>query len=367
MSLSDHDLVFCVRKLNHRKAPAQTKLLRNYAKYDSKMFCRDLNNVDWDILDNPLGLTDQCSLCVDDLWFNFKSAFVGVADRHAPLIQKRVRGINNCVWMTSDIKRDMHDRDYCLRRARKTCSNEDWLNYRSARNRGTNKIKKAKHIYNRKLVEENSGDPKAFWKTVKKIFPGEGKAAVSSINIDGGICTENKKIANGFNKFFVDSVKRLKNSLGAIDNSLYERSNLTNVQGTGTPSFKFETVTPDSIKIHLKKLNTKKSSGLDNISPRLLIDSAEIVAGPLAKIINVSLRDGVIPGEWKCARVIPLFKKGKRNSMDNYRPISVLPVASKLLERVVHTQLYCFLCKHQLLSPYQCGRFLLICVRRLIQ
>lgn len=41
--------------------------------------------------------------------------------------------------------------------------------------------------------------------------------------------------------------------------------------------------------------------------------------------------------------------------MDNYRPISVLPVASKLLERVVHTQLYCFLSKHQLMNPYQCG------------
>lgn len=99
VSLSDYNLVFCVRKLNHKKAPAQTKLLClwNYAKYDSNMFCRDLHNVVWDTLDNPLGPTDQCSLCVDDLWFNFKSAFVCVADRHAPLIQKRVRGINNCM------------------------------------------------------------------------------------------------------------------------------------------------------------------------------------------------------------------------------------------------------------------------------
>lgn len=93
--------------------------------------------------------------------------------------------------MTSDIKRD-----------RKTTRGEDWLNYRSTRNRVTNKIKKAKQMYNRKLVEENSNDSKAFWKTVKKILPGESEAALSSINIDGDICTDNKKIANGFNKFF---------------------------------------------------------------------------------------------------------------------------------------------------------------------
>lgn len=62
-----------------------------------------------------------------------------------------------------------------------------------------------------------------------------------------------------------------------------------------------------------------------------------------------------MPKEWKYARVTPLFKKGVATDMDNYRPISVLSVASKVLERVVHDQLYSFLNEQKLLSPFQCG------------
>ena len=68
-------------------------------------------------------------------------------------------------------------------------------------------------------------------------------------------------------------------------------------------------------------------------------------------LINASLIYGYVPPEWKWARENPLFKNGKSNDMDNYRPISVLPTISKVLERVVHTQLYDFLAREKLLSP----------------
>ena len=62
-----------------------------------------------------------------------------------------------------------------------------------------------------------------------------------------------------------------------------------------------------------------------------------------------------MPREWKYAKITPLFKKGLSNHIDNYRPISVLPVVPNLLERVVHHQLHSFLSEHKLLNPYQCG------------
>ena len=98
-----------------------------------------------------------------------------------------------------------------------------------------------------------------------------------------------------------------------------------------------------------------KASGLDNIPVRLLKDSAVIIAKHLARIINASLQQGKVPSAWKCAGVIPLFKKGSALNMDNYRPISVLPVISKLLEREVHNQLTKYLREHKILSPYQYG------------
>ena len=112
----------------------------------------------------------------------------------------------------------------------------------------------------------------------------------------------------------------------------------------------------ESITVNaLRHLKASKASGLDNISPCLMKDAAEVIAKPLTRIINASLSQVVVPQEWKCARVTPLFKKGVATDMDNYRPISVLPVASKVLERVVYHQLYSFLNEHKLLNPYQCG------------
>ena len=62
----------------------------------------------------PPGTANENVICVDKLWLNFKSAFLKVADRHAPLIQKRVRGVVNCPWMTGQIKKDIRQRDYFL-------------------------------------------------------------------------------------------------------------------------------------------------------------------------------------------------------------------------------------------------------------
>ena len=86
-----------------------------------------------------------------------------------------------------------------------------------------------------------------------------------------------------------------------------------------------------SVLTTIKQLKAGKASGLDNISPRLLIDSAEVIAKPLTRIINASLSQGVVPRVWKFTKVTILFKKGVATEMDNYRSISVLPAVSKLL------------------------------------
>ncbi|XP_048582992.1 uncharacterized protein LOC5512908 isoform X1 [Nematostella vectensis] len=98
--LSDHELVYCVRKLYWKWAPAQTKTFRNYANYDSRKFCEDLKGFDWNSVLTPNG---QAVTGVDDLWNGFKSAFMCIADSHAPVIQKRVRSVDNCPWLNKEI------------------------------------------------------------------------------------------------------------------------------------------------------------------------------------------------------------------------------------------------------------------------
>ena len=77
--------------------------------------------------------------------------------------------------MNNDIKRDMRQRDYFLKKVHKSTDNESWTNYRYYRNRVPNKIKKCKESYNTTVIQENGDDCKAFWKTVKKIVPRERK------------------------------------------------------------------------------------------------------------------------------------------------------------------------------------------------
>ena len=68
-----------------------------------------------------------------------------------------------------------------------------------------------------------------------------------------------------------------------------------------------------------------------------------------------SLTSGIFPDDWKCARVTPLFKQGERSDLNNYRPISVIPVIAKVFERIVYDQLYSFLTKEDVISKQQSG------------
>lgn len=102
------------------------------------------------------------------------------------------------------------------------------------------------------------------------------------------------------------------------------------------PPFNFLEISEEFVMSQLRSLKSGKAVGLDRILARLLKNSADIVVKPVTFIINTSLRTAQVPSDWKSARVIPLFKKGKADELDNYRPISILPVLSKVLERAVH-------------------------------
>ena len=352
LGLSDHDMIYCVRKLNWRRGPAQLKTFRNYARYNPDEFCKDLKDIDWSTQLNSQEYREVND--VELMWEKFKTTFVTVADRHAPSITKRVRGIDNCPWMTGEIKRDIRQREYHLKKARKLNCNEYWASYRYYRNSVTNKIRKAKAVYSRKLIEENKHDQKAFWKTVKKILPGETKNITSGIMIDDRLSTDKYQIANAFNKYFIGVVTKLRGSLGFALTFVNNLSASLPAQKR-FPQLKFDKVSEHFILTQLRSLKSGKAVGLDNISPRLLKDAAVIITNPLTQIINASLSQASIPADWKAARVIPLYKAGKANQVGNYRPISVLPVISKLVERAVQVQLGKHLSDHNILSPFQCG------------
>ena len=95
--------------------------------------------------------------------------------------------------------------------------------------------------------------------------------------------------------------------------------------------------------------------GPDNIGPKLIKEVTEILIDPLVHIFNLSLTTGVVPDKLKVAKITPVFKKGDPQLPSNYRPISLLTVFSKLLEKIMHKRLYSYLNSNNKLCQYQFG------------
>ena len=161
-SLSDHDMVVCVRKMNHKRFLPKTIRCRDYKSYDPDSMNRDFSNVDWQPILNETDINISLNL--------FNETLTEIFNRHAKIIEKKVKG-RKCPWIGNDIKKLMNERDQVLRKARKTKSDNDWSRYKILRNQCNNLLKKNRSYYNKNLIEENSLNPKKFWICVKGIFP----------------------------------------------------------------------------------------------------------------------------------------------------------------------------------------------------
>ncbi len=156
-------------------------------------------------------------------------------------------------------------------------------------------------------------------------------------------------MVNSFNKHFISS--------GSIFNeiSVSDISNPSPLPREDSPTFSFSPILRGEVLTALKNLDIKKSAGPDEVEPYFLKVAAEIIAGPLVHIFNLSLEQNVVPDVWKSALVVPLLKGGDPTNLNNYRPISKLSVIAKILESIVSEQLKEFLVSNSILSRFQSG------------
>ena len=121
-------------------------------------------------------------------------------------------------------------------------------------------------------------------------------------------------------------------------------------------SFSFTRVSQDTVMKILKNIDITKSAGIDNLSGRFIKDGAEILASPIAQLCNLSIATSWFPDCCKTAKLKPLFKrKGSKTDPKNYRPISLLPLISKIMEKVIHDQTESFLSEKKVLYNFQSG------------
>ena len=117
----------------------------------------------------------------------------------------------------------------------------------------------------------------------------------------------------------------------------------------------FLKVESDKVFKILKTFDEGKAPGIDDLSGIFLKDGASLLATPITQLCNLSISSGRFPDSCKIAKLKPFFKKGSKTDPKNYRPISLLRLMSKMLERIVHEQIVEFLDKHNILFKFQSG------------
>ena len=120
-------------------------------------------------------------------------------------------------------------------------------------------------------------------------------------------------------------------------------------------NFILKNVSESFINAELSRLNPKKSYGIDGLQAKFIKDAASEIKGPITFIVNLSISSNIVPNEFKYARIKPLYKKGNRNLPENYRPVSILTVISKVLEKAIFVQLEKYLKVNDLLYSHQSG------------
>ena len=266
-------------------------------------------------------------------WFRL---LLGVLNHHAPVKRKRVRHAHLPPWMTPKIKEAM-----ALRKELKKDKNKK-KEFKKQRNIVKHLVRKAKKEHFQKLVEKDDSIS-SVWKAMRSVTQGSQPPNPSTLSADE------------LNAHFLSVADKILNE----PNSEYSCSDsLRNFCAKNIPSHESFTIPP--IAVHevgkyITQISDKKSAGTDGINGFILKLSLPYVIESLTYIYNLCIENDRFPDELKVAKVIPLPKSKELEDPNNYRPISLLSIISKPLEKHIHAHLLNYLDKYSLLHPLQSG------------
>ena len=179
ISINDHSMVFAYRKLSINGSSRGHNVIsyRNFRKFNKENFRNDITSQNWDQIYNS---TDP-----NEMWSQWKCLFLPIANKHAPLRTMRVRA-RSSPWITSTLKRCMHDRDILKIKASKSKNPSDWMQFKKQRNIVNKEIRLAKQAYYQNTFNENKGDSKRTWQTINELTSRKsGKTTVTSLKVNG--------------------------------------------------------------------------------------------------------------------------------------------------------------------------------------
>ena len=348
--ISDHLPVLTIlQKINKNKKQMQKCLIRDMSKFNPEEFQIELKT--------QISAIKYESQDVNKQWEQFEKVYSDTVNKHAPnrLQSRRETKRNDKPWLTKGILRSIKVKHKLFKKTLKDPTDAKWKSFKMYRNKLTHTIEASKQIYYKNQIQNNKNQTKKLWEVMNNIVNLKNKKQKNPINIStdsSTLVTDPNKVANLLNKYFSSIGKNLSKALRKIPNlNINPSSDIKSV----TDSIFLRPISKIEVLNYIKQLNPKKSVKSNCPPIKFLKLSAEIIAPTLSSLLNKCMEEGVFPNSLKFGEIIPIFKKGDKRKLQNWRPICLLSPFSKIFERHLHNLLIDFINERNLLHPHQYG------------
>ena len=275
-----------------------------------------------------------------------------ILDQMAPVRTIQVRS-KYAPWLSDNTKQLLKRRNEAQKVASQTKHLDDYRQYKALRNQATSIMRQEKREWEKQKLNSNKQDPSRLWKNVKTWLNWNNSGPPTKLFHNGRLVSSPAGIAGAMNSFFLDKVaglrKRIPDSQGDPMFKLREAMRGRQCE------FSFTAVTQEEVLKVVRSLKNSKSTGTDFIDTYVIKLVGDDIVAPLTHIVNLSMASSTFPSLWKHAKVVPLLKNGDPLIPKNYRPVALLPIFSKILERLVFNQLVTYLDSNNLIHPNHHG------------
>ena len=323
--ISDHQPIYVLHKKGRDNRPKAEFRGRSYRNFDKEIFRAKLLKIDWT---DFYSSTDPANA-----WNFLQNQIVAVLDEICPIRTFHIKNYRPD-WMNGDLIEQIKDRDYFYKKAKKTGDDDMWNIAKYLRNLTNANIRHAKREFILHELKQNENNAKKFWKIIQSVVPSNSTNPNNDILLkDGDVKINKSEVATFINDYFVN-VGKLDPNRAEAPNQEYAATN-PNI----TAPYILSEVSEFEVAGVIKSINTSKSSGLENINSMVVKVAFEFLKSEVTFLYNLSVNTVSFPDDWKKALVIPIPKKGNLTKVQNYRPISLLPLPGKIMEKLLHHQL----------------------------
>ena len=342
---SDHFPNFTISKIKVKSSVNNNKKVRDFSEENILNLKENMATYKWNDL---FKLNDNANSAYD----KFIKVFTNMLDKCTPLKRKRKsRNKSSLPWITKDLIKMINKKNRLYKKYMNKRTNLNKTKYKTLNNKVNKLLRTAKKNYFSNQLENEKRNIKNTWKVLNNALnKNQYRPCNTEFNLNGTVINNPTQVSDHFNDFFINIGP---NQVSQIpDNNIHFSTYMSNPNES---SMFFSPITEEEVIKIIKSLDTKKSAGHDNIPILIIKKLANELSIPLTFIFNLSLSSGIVPDQLKIARVVPIHKKECKNVFNNYRPISVLPGFSKILERLVFNRCISFLDKHKILHNDQFG------------